>query len=251
MPQTKVPTLPVIKRVQKYYDVLLKQDDFIEQFLQAKSEKKTVQETCYLQLMQVSQFEDVYVSVSGSRKVIFTIPAIIDVVKAYDQAESELAQSLSDGGGEDDFFRFFEGFVSHFEEVIKQVFYTIIDRPDPYGERYYAGNFVAEEVRKFLGIVIDSQTKSGQYFLFTMIESLALHRRKIAFKAYEKCFKVMCKKETIDAELFHRFAISYGKIYPKLRRSYRHKMLKLLGSQLSKVVGDQQNIKIFEGIFAF
>jgi hypothetical protein len=242
---------PVLKRVQKYYDLMMKQEDLVSDFLKAKSEKKTSLETCYLLLFGFSDFEDVYVTVSGNRKVVFTVSPLVELVKAYDQAESQLSQSLADGGNEEVFFTFFEDFVADFHKCLHDHFYTILMHSDPYSDRYYAGNFFAEEVRKFLGVIIDSQTRTGHHFIFQMIESLAEYRRKIAFKAYEKYFKVLCKQEIVQPDYFHAFARSYGAMYPKLRRSYRHKMLKLLGSQLSKIIGEPRNIKTFEGIFAF
>jgi hypothetical protein len=239
----------MLKRESKYDFIIYGQSDLLEPFLEKKANKKTFNESCYLSFFGLKNFEMPYASISGSRKTYFTTKHIVPLVQAYDQAEMEFAKNPEHPKRKDEFLTFLEGFSKDFDQALKMFFTELREKSDTYKISYYAGNFVADEARKLISLIFDSEIALTEMVIFNLLESLAKYRRKIAFKVYEKMAKQMFKKREILPRSLHDFSASYLKIHPKLKANYQIKMLKIFGANARKMVFDQENLRIFEGLF--
>ena len=238
----------MLKREKKYDFIKYGQSDFTEPYLEKKAQKKTVQEQCYLHFLGKMDFDTCYFSVAGSRKVFFVTMEIVELVMEYDKAEMEFARNPDHPDRKNTFFDFMEDFVGKFENALSDYFAKAAEIYDSRKLAYYAGNFFADEARKLVALIMDSETDAGDFFVFKMNEAIAKYRRKIAFKNYEKYAKKMLKDDVVPYDTFRRFAESYLKASQKLKANYRIKMLNLLGSNVRKF-REPQNLTLFESFF--
>ena len=240
----------MLKRESKYDFIIYGQDDLLEPFLEKKANKKTFVEQCYLSFFKLKDFEDPYASISGSRKTYFTTKWITPLVKLYDKAEMEYAKNPEHAERKEEFLTFLEGFAKEFDQTLKTFFSELREKSDTYKISYYAGNFVADESRKLISLILDSDISMNDVVLFKMLESLSAYRRKIAFKVYEKLAKKLFKAKEIHSRKLRDFSSSYLRIHSKLKANYQIKMLKVFGSNARKLIADQEHLRIFEGLFS-
>ena len=235
----------MLKREKKYWDLLYKQAEIVEDFLKKKRSKKTIADIHYLNFFNLDEFDDAYFSFSWWRKVYFITDEIQNLAKKYDQAEIKFSKDWD----WDEFFVFFQSFEKEFWTVIKKYFSEIYRNRDPYWSFLAVGNFFADECRKLICIIVDSESDVWSFFATRFAERLSAHRKKIGFKVYEKIAKTLVKKEDINYKYLKSFCLSYHKQIPKLKANYNIKIFKIFWSNISKIWDNKINLKLIEWLF--
>jgi len=239
----------MLKREKNYDQILYKQDDFVSQFKKQKSIKTTILESKYLDYIWKSKFDYVYFSYSGWRKVFFVVPEIWELAKSYDKMEIKFSKNQKDEKTKEEFFWFFDIFIKKFENTMKLLHSDIYNNAN-YWLNFHIWNFYANEAVKLVSLIVDSETVYWKHFCFSLTEKIVKHRKKIAFKAYEKIAKKIVKENAIKYKFFKKFFVSYSKLKKKLKASYDIKILKIFGSNVSKLYFDKHCLKIFEAMFS-
>ena len=221
-----------IKRSKLYEDILYKQDKYVEDFLKQKKIKKTILESIYLYFFWKKEFDDVYLSFSWWRKVFFTCKELIYLAKKYDKAEMQFAKDWN----KDEFFEFFQGFIKEFDDIVDGYFKNLYEHYSYW--RYFLNvrRYFANEAKKLIFIILDSDTDEWNYFAYKLAEYLAKNHRKVAFSVYEKSAKQIVKSKEIKYSCVKWFVTSYLTIQPDLKANYNIKILKIFWANLSKFV---------------
>lgn len=241
-------------RKEQHYEIIADQpDELIQKFLDKKKEKNTYLEESYLNYEDQENFNKAYLSISNGRKVFFTIPEIIKLMKQYDEIERN----------SEDLFADLEEIYKEFKNSCDK-FFTELDKdrkpmPRFLGRRrrrlflmengFYAGSFFADEIRKFLTIMINSENENSMYWAYQMLIVLQKYRYKAAFKVYEKIAKNITKKAQIEEKSFREFYIHYENIRPKLKKHHDLKILKTFGANLRKLTNSEESMRVFEAMF--
>lgn len=236
----------MIKRA-KYYDIIkYEQEAGVAEFLKDKKYKKTLQEELYLMSIWKSSFESAYFSYSWWRKIIFTCPNIVELVKKYDKLEMEFNNS-SDW---DEFFCAMEKLLDLFETNLKEVFAGLRLR-NLYLYNYYdvfsVWNYIADEARQLIFIIIDSDTSVWNHFAIKFAKILSKLRPLIGFKVYEKLARSFVKAKEVNTKLLSAFVEWFINNLSELKINYQIKIFKIFWSQISKF--DKTHQKIIEAIF--
>ena len=239
----------MLKRERLYDQILYKQEEFVGQFRKRKSIKTTILESKYLDYMWKCEFEYVYFSYSWWRKIFFVVPEIWELARKYDEIEIEFSKNKEDEKTKEDFFWFFDVFIKDFENTMKLLHSDVYNNAS-YWINFYIWNFYANEAVKLINLIVDSETAYWNHFCFKLAEILIKHRKKIAFKAYEKIAKKIVKDKEINYKFFKNFYMSYSKLKIKLKANYDIKILKIFWSNITKLYFDKHSLKIFEAFFS-
>ena len=235
----------MLKRENKYNDILYNQDDFISVFRDQKSVKKTKNEQFYLDYLWCRNFESVYFTYSWWRKSFFTIPELASLVQQYDKAEIEFSKNPDDDKVREQYFLFFEQFIIEFDQVLETLHSDLFERSSYY-YAYYVWRYYTAEAVKLVWVIIDSETVYWNHFCFALLELISRYSKKNAFKAYEKIAKKIVHNKEINYKFFKSFFLSYSKIKTKLKANLDIKILRIFWSKISSLHIDKQSLKIFE-----